>query len=112
MYHIKKDNATNLFYKKLKIFVEIKNIYAILITMRQGKKERLKQNAKKAKKALINEYAIYATSSIYTSNILGVSLLGGNDSKYHYIKEFSNDRVISLIDKKNKYKLDRLKNSC
>mgnify|MGYP003139572052 CR=1 FL=1 len=110
MYHIKKDNARNLFNKKLKIFLEIKNIYVTLKTMRQGKKERLKQNTKKAKKALINEYAIYATSSIYTSNILGVSLLGGNDSKYYYIKEFSNNRVNALIDKKNKYKLDRLKN--
>ena len=109
MYHIKKDKSTNLFNKKLKIFVDLNLFYGTLINMRQGKKERLEQ---KAKKALINEYAIYATSSIYTSNILGVSLLGGNDSKFHYIKEFSNDRVISLIDKKNKYKLDTSKKVC
>ena len=80
--------------------------------MRQGKKERLKQNAKKAKKALINEYAIYATSSIYSSKKLGVSLLGGNDSKFHYVKENAENKIIALIDKKNKYKLDRLKKSC
>ena len=80
--------------------------------MRQGKKERLKQNAKKAKKALINNYAIYATSSIYSSNILGVSLYGGNDSKFYYIKENSENRNISLIDKNNKYKLDTFKKVC
>ena len=64
--------------------------------MRQGKKERLKQ---KAKKALINEYAIYATSSIYSSNILGVSLYGGNDSKFWYVKNNSENKIINRLDK-------------
>ena len=52
----------------------------------------------KAKKALINEYAIYATSSIYTSNVLGVSLLGGNDSKFWYIKNNSENKIINRLD--------------
>ena len=77
--------------------------------MRKGKKERLKQ---KAKKTLINEYAIYATSSIYTSNKLGVSLLGGNDSKFHYVKENAENRIIALIDKNNKKRLDNRFKSC
>ena len=96
MYHIKKDNARNLFNKKLKIFLEIKNIYAIFKTMRQGKKERIK---KQARKNLIINNGIYATSSIYTSNILGVSLLGGNDSKFWYIKNNSENKIINRLDK-------------
>ena len=64
--------------------------------MRQGKKERLKQ---KAKKALINQNADYATSSIYSSNILGVSLYGGNDSKYFYVKNNSENKIINRLDK-------------
>ncbi len=76
--------SIKIFDKKLKILLDLIFICAIFKTMRQGKKERLKQ---KAKKTLINEYLIYATSSIYTSNKLGVSLLGGNDSKFHYVKE-------------------------
>ena len=64
--------------------------------MRQGKKERLKQ---KAKKALINQNAVYATSSIYSSNILGVSLYGGNDSKYFYVKNNSENKIINKLDK-------------
>ena len=64
--------------------------------MRQGKKERLKQ---KAKNALINQNAIYATSSIYSSNILGVSLLGGNDSKFWYVKENAENKIINRLDK-------------
>ena len=77
--------------------------------MRLGKKERLKQ---KAKKTLINEYLIYATSSIYTSNKLGVSLLGGNDSKYHYIKENQENRQIAIIDRNNKKRLDKKLKVC
>ena len=77
--------------------------------MRLEKKERLK---KKAIKSLINEYFIYATSSIYTSNKLGVALLGGNDSKFHYIKEYSENKIISLIDKNNKKRLDKVFKVC
>mgnify|MGYP001575794451 CR=1 FL=1 len=43
--------------------------------MRKGKKERLK---KQARKNLIINNGIYATSSIYSSNVLGVSLFGSN----------------------------------
>ena len=64
--------------------------------MRQGKKERLK---KQARKNLIINNGIYATSSIYTSNILGVSLLGGNDSKFWYIKNNSENKIINRLDK-------------
>lgn len=64
--------------------------------MRQGKKERLKQ---KAKKALINQNADYATSSIYSSNILGVSLYSGNDSKIWYVKENAENKIINRLDK-------------
>jgi len=77
--------------------------------MRLGKKERLKQ---KAKKTLINEYLLYANSSIYTSNRLGVSLLGGNDSKFYYVKENAENRVIALIDKNNKKRLDKKLKAC
>ena len=77
--------------------------------MRLGKKERLKQ---KAKKTLINEYLLYATSSIYTSNRLGVSLLGGNDSKFYYVKENAENRIIALIDKNNKKRLDKKLKAC
>ena len=77
--------------------------------MRLEKKERLK---KKAIKSLINEYFIYATSSIYTSSKLGVALLGGNDSKFHYIKEYSENKIISLIDKNNKKRLDKVFKVC
>jgi len=78
--------------------------------MRLEKKDRLK---KKAIKTLIkNNIMIYATSSIYTSYKLGVALLGGNDSKFHYIKENSENKLISLIDKKNKKRLDRLNKIC
>ena len=77
--------------------------------MRLEKKERLK---KKAIKSLINEYFIYATSSIYTSNKLGVALLGGNDSKFYYIKENSENKIISLIDKNNKKRLDKVLKVC
>ena len=72
--------------------------------MRLGKKERLKQ---RSKKTLINQYLLYATSSIYTSNRLGVSLLGGNDSKFYYVKENAENKVIALIDKNNKKRLDK-----
>ena len=64
--------------------------------MRQGKKERLK---KQARKNLIINNGIYATSSIYSSNILGVSLLGGNDSKFWYIKNNSENKIINRLDK-------------
>ena len=64
--------------------------------MRQGKKERIK---KQARKNLIINNGIYATSSIYTSNILGVSLLGGNDSKFWYIKNNSENKIINRLDK-------------
>jgi hypothetical protein len=78
--------------------------------MRLEKNKRLLK--KKVIKTLINEYFIYATSSIYTSNRLGVALLGGNDSKFHYIKENSENRIISLIDKNNKKRLDRVLKVC
>ena len=64
--------------------------------MRQGKKERLK---KQAKKSLIINNGIYATSSIYTSNKLGVSLFGGNDSKYFYIMNNGENKIINRLDK-------------
>ena len=64
--------------------------------MRQGKKERLK---KQARKNLIINNGIYATSSIYSSNILCVSLLGGNDSKFWYIKNNSENKIINRLDK-------------
>jgi len=73
--------------------------------MRKGKKERLKQ---KAKKTIRNNLIIFATSSIYSP--IRVSLYGGNDSKYYYIKENQENRLIALIDKNNKKRLDiRLK---
>jgi hypothetical protein len=64
--------------------------------MRQGKKERLK---KQARKSLIINNGIYATSSIYSNNILGVSLYGGNDSKYFYVKNNSENKIINKLDK-------------
>ena len=64
--------------------------------MRQAKKERLKNQARKY---LIINNGIYATSSIYSSNILGVSLLGGNDSKFWYIKNNSENKIINRLDK-------------
>ena len=64
--------------------------------MRQGKKERLK---KQARKNLIINNGIYATSSIYSSNILGVSLYGGNDSKFWYVKNNSENKIINRLDK-------------
>ena len=67
--------------------------------MRQGKKERLK---KQARKSLIINNGIYATSSIYSSNILGVSLYGGNDSKYFYVKNNSENKIINRLDKQLK----------
>ena len=63
--------------------------------MRQGKKERLK---KQARKNLIINNGIYATSSIYSSNILGVSLYGGNDSKFWYVKNNSENKIINRLD--------------
>tara|TARA_R100001082_G_C4262802_1_gene116284 strand:- start:2 stop:307 length:306 start_codon:yes stop_codon:yes gene_type:complete len=99
--------SRNLFDKKLKIFLDLILIYAIFKTMRQGKKERLKQ---KAKKTLRNNLIVFATSSVYSP--LGVSLYGLNDSKYHYIKENQENRLIAIIDKKNKKRLDRIKKVC
>ncbi len=64
--------------------------------MRKGKKERLK---KQARKNLIINNGIYATSSIYSSNVLGVSLFGGNDSKFWYIKNNSENKIINRLDK-------------
>ena len=64
--------------------------------MRQGKKERLK---KQARKSLIINNGIYATSSIYSANILGVSLFGGNDSKYFYIMNNGENKIINRLDK-------------
>ena len=75
--------------------------------MRLGKKERLKQ---KAKKTLRNNLIVFATSSVYSP--LGVYLYGLNDSKYHYIKENQENRLIALIDKNNKKRLDRIKKVC
>ena len=96
MYHIKKDNARNLFNKKLKIFLEIKNIYAIFKTMRQGKKERLKKQA-------LNNIRIrnirIPTSSIY--NNLGLSTYGGMSkrSKFIHIKNNVENNIINRLDK-------------
>ena len=67
--------------------------------MRQGKKERKQKTKKQARKNLIINNGIYATSSIYTSNVLGVSLLGGNDSKFWYIKNNSENKIINRLDK-------------
>ena len=64
--------------------------------MRQGKKERLK---KQARKNLIINNGIYATSSIYSSKKLGVSLYGGNDSKFWYVKNNSENKIINRLDK-------------
>ena len=96
MYHIKKDNARNLFNKKLKIFLEIKNIYATLKTMRQGKKERLKKQA-------LNNIRVrnirIPTSSIY--NNLGLSTYGGMSrrSKFIHIKNNVENNIINRLDK-------------
>ena len=96
MYHIKKDNARNLFYKKLKIFLEIKNIYATLKTMRQGKKERLK---KQALNRLRLDNIKIPTSSIY--NPLRVSTYGGMSkrSKFLHIKNNVENNIINRLDK-------------
>ena len=75
--------------------------------MRLGKKERLKQ---KAKKTIKKDLIVYATSSVYSP--LGVSLYGLNDSKYNYIKENKENRLIAIIDKYNKKRLDRIKKVC
>ena len=75
--------------------------------MRLGKKERLKQ---KAKKTIKKDLIVYATSSVYSP--LGVSLYGLNDSKYLYIKENQENRRIAIIDKNNKKRLDRIKKVC
>ena len=96
MYHIKKDKSTNLFYKKLKIFLEIKNIYVIFKTMRQGKKERLKKQA-------LNNIRVrnirIPTSSIY--NNLGLSTYGGMSkrSKFIHIKNNVENNIINRLDK-------------
>ena len=96
MYHIKKDNARNLFNKKLKIFLEIKNIYVTLKTMRQGKKERLKKQA--LNNARIRNIRI-PTSSIYNS--LGLSTYGGMSrrSKFIHIKNNVENNIINRLDK-------------
>ena len=57
-----------------------------------------------------NNAIIYATSSVYSP--IGVSLYGLNDSKYLYIKENSENRIISLIDKNNKKRLDKVFKVC
>ena len=75
--------------------------------MRQGKKERLKQ---KAKKTIRNNLIVFATSSVYSQ--LGVSLYGLNDSKFYYVKENAENRVIALIDKNNKKRLDKKLKVC
>ena len=96
MYHIKKNNARNLFNKKLKIFLEIKNIYVTLKTMRQGKKERLKKQA-------LNNIRVrnirIPTSSIY--NNLGLSTYGGMSkrSKFIHIKNNVENNIINRLDK-------------
>ena len=96
MYHIKKDKARNLFYKKLKIFLEIKNIYVIFKTMRQGKKERIKKQA-------LNNIRVrnirIPTSSIY--NNLGLSTYGGMSkrSKFIHIKNNVENNIINRLDK-------------
>ena len=99
--------SIKIFKKKLKKYLALILIYAILVFMRLGKKERLKQ---KAKKTLRNNLIVFATSSVYSP--LGVSLYGLNDSKYNYIKENQENRLIALIDKKNKKRLDRIKKVC
>jgi len=96
LYHIKKNNARNLFNKKLKIFLEIKNIYVTLKTMRQGKKERLKKQA-------LNNIRVrnirIPTSSIY--NNLGLSTYGGMSkrSKFIHIKNNVENNIINRLDK-------------
>ena len=75
--------------------------------MRLGKKERLKQ---KAKKTIRKDLIVYATSSVYSP--LGVSLYCLNDSKYNYIKENQENRLIAIIDKNNKKRLDKIKKVC
>ena len=87
-----------LFLKIIKKRLAIIFKYAILKTMRQGKKERKQKTKKQARKNLIINNGIYATSSIYTSNVLGVSLLGGNDSKFWYIKNNSENKIINRLD--------------
>ena len=41
-----------------------------------------------------------------------MSLYGLNDSKYNYIKENQENRLIAIIDKNNKKRLDRIKKVC
>ena len=78
-----------------------------MVFMRLGKKERLKQ---KAKKTIWRDLIVYATSSVYSP--LGVSLYGLNDSKYNYIKENQENRLIAIIDKNNKKRLDKKLKAC
>ena len=96
MYHIKKDKSTNLFNKKLKIFVDLNLFYGTLINMRQGKKERLKKQA-------LNNIRIrnirIPTSSVY--NNLGLSTYGGMSkrSKFLHIKNNVENNIINRLDK-------------
>ena len=96
MYHIKKDKSRNLFYKKLKIFLDLIFKYVTLINMRQGKKERLKKQA-------LNNIRIrnirIPTSSIY--NNLGLSTYGGMSkrSKFLHIKNNVENNIINRLDK-------------
>ena len=99
--------SRKLFKKKLKIILYNFFKYAIFVFMRLGKKERLKQ---KAKKTIRRDLIVYATSSVYSP--LGVSLYGLNDSKYNYIKENQENRLIALIDKNNKKRLDKKLKVC
>ena len=85
-----------LFLKKLKKRLALIFIYAILITMRQGKKERLKKQA-------LNNIRIrnirIPTSSIY--NNLGLSTYGGmsRKSKFIHIKNNVEINIINRLDK-------------
>ena len=96
MYHIKKDKSRNLFYKKLKIFLDLIFKYVTLINMRQGKKERLKKQA-------LNNIRVrnirIPTSSIY--NNLGLSTYGGMSrrSKFLHIKNNVENNIINRLDK-------------
>ena len=88
--------SRNLFNKKIKIFLDLIFKYVILITMRQGKKERLK---KQALNRLRLDNIRIPTSSIY--NNLGLSTYGGMSkrSKFLHIKNNVENNIINRLDK-------------
>ena len=88
--------STLFILKKIKKRLAIIFKYAILITMRQGKKERLKKQA--LNNARIRNIRI-PTSSIYNS--LGLSTYGGMSrrSKFIHIKNNVENNIINRLDK-------------